>query len=281
MKLVHISDIHIHDQPIMASDPVSQFCRVLDHVEAHHGDADRIVITGDLTHHGMDASYKRLKEILDASPFSGEQAPRLMIGNHDDRDTFLANFTGAIRDEAGFVQWREDTPAGRFLYLDTVETGRHHGTYCAARQAWLETELEAARNDDVPVFVFMHHNPVKVHVANADLIGIVHAREMQAILGRYRDVVRHVFFGHCHYTLSGSVAGIPFSAPRSTNHPCWPDFSGNPTRLGYGDLKSDYNVCFISENETVVHSIDFEQQDSVRWMVTGADGWIEEEKATG
>lgn len=281
MKLVHISDIHIHDQAIMGSEPVSQFCRVLDHVGAHHGDADRIVITGDLTHHGQDGSYKRLKEILDSSPLQGELRPRLMIGNHDDRETFLANFGDTPRDDAGFVQWREDTSDGRFLYLDTVENGYHHGTYCATRQAWLESELEQATAEEMPVFVFMHHNPVKVHVANADLIGIVQAREMKTILGRYRDTVRHVFFGHCHYTLSGSVAGIPFSAPRSTNHPCWPDFSGNPRRMGYGDLKSDYNVCFISDSEVVVHSIDFEQQETVRWMVTGADGWIEEEKAAG
>lgn len=281
MKLVHISDIHIHDEPILGSDPVTQFCRVLDHVEAYHGDADRIVITGDLTHHGMAGSYERLKEVLAASPLQGDLAPRLMIGNHDDRETFLAHFPDAMRDEAGFVQGREDTPAGRFLYLDTVETGHHHGTYCADRQGWLDAELSQAAADAVSVYIFMHHNPVRVHVANADLIGIVQAREMQAILRRHRDAIRHVFFGHCHYTLSGSVVGIPFSAPRSTNHPCWPDFSGNPTRLGYGDLKSDYNVCFLSQDETIVHSIDFEHEGAIKWMVTSADGWVEEEEAAG
>ena len=278
MKLVHISDIHIHEEPILGREPIAQFEAVLYHVGKFHSDADRIVITGDLTHYGAAQAYDKLQSLLRLHPFHGDQAPRLLIGNHDDRTTFLQHFPDAQTDENGFVQWTEDTPVGRFIYMDTVENGHHHGVYCEKRQAWLASQLARARADGIAVFLFMHHNPVKVHVANADLIGIVEVREMQAMLGEYRDIIRHIFFGHCHYTLSGSVMGIPFAAPRSTNHPCWPDFSGDPARMGYGDLKCDYNVCFISDDEIAIHAIDFELEDRVRWMVTGADGWVEKEK---
>ena len=276
MKIVHISDIHINDEPILGHEPVENFRRCLAHVEAHHGDADRVIVTGDLTHHGSARSYAVLKEFLGASPLAGDRAPRLMIGNHDDRETFAAAFPAAARDANGFVQWSEETPAGLFVYMDTVEEGTHAGSYCAARRQWLDRVLAGARDRGQPAWLFMHHNPVRVHVANADLIGIREAAELQALLCRYRDTVRHLFFGHCHYTLSGAVAGIPFSAPRSTNHVCWPDFSGNPDRMGHGAFQPNYNVCFLSDDGIVVHTVDFLDHDKVIWEATNDDGWVAE-----
>ena len=113
----------------------------------------------------------------------------------------------------------------------------------------------------------MHHNPVRVHVANADVIGILNEKELQSLLKGYNDTIAHMFFGHCHYTLSGSVGGISYSAPRSTNHTCWPDFSGQVNRAGYGDLAPNYNVCFLTEDSVVVHSIDFLDADKVQWKI--------------
>ena len=279
MKIVHISDIHINPEPILGLDPVGNFRKCLAHVEAHQGDADRIVITGDLTHHGRLESYERLKDFLASSSLTGERVPRLMIGNHDNRQNYIAAFPDAPRDSNGFVQWTEETPAGVFVYMDTVLPGEHAGSYCASRRDWLESVLEDARARARNAWLFMHHNPTMVHVANADLIGIREEAELKALLSRYRDTVRHMFFGHCHYTLSGSVAGIPFSAPRSTNHTCWPDFTGNPNRMGYGELQPNYNVCFLKGDDVVIHSIDFLDEEKVRWEETNDKGWVTEPSA--
>ncbi|OCW57838.1 metallophosphoesterase [Hoeflea olei] len=267
MKLVHISDIHIHPDPILGLDPIANFKACLAYVEAHDHDADRVVITGDLTHVGREDSYRELQRILAASSLKGKLAPRLLIGNHDDREVFASVFPGAQRDETGFIQWTEDTPAGLFVYMDTVDAGRHGGLYCAQRMAWLEKVLAGARAGGRRAYLFMHHNPVRVHVANADVIGILNEAELQGLLKRYNDTVAHLFFGHCHYTLSGAVAGIPFSAPRSANHACWPDFSGEINRMGYGELAPNYNVCFLGAHSTVVHSIDFLDAGKVQWRI--------------
>lgn len=265
MKLIHISDIHISPEPILGIDPVANFRACLDHVAEFHADADRIVITGDLTHHGRRESYQRLKDMLDESALKGAAAPRLLIGNHDDREIFRSVFRQSAADTDGHVQWFEDVAAGRFVYLDTAQAGTHAGHYGEERRAWLEAVLADARSQGRAAWLFMHHNPAAVHVANADVIGLVHEAEFQALIGRYNDVIRHIFFGHCHFTLSGVVRGIPFSAPRSTCHACWPDFSGIADRMGYGDLVPNYNVCLISEQSTVIHSIDFLDQDKVKW----------------
>lgn len=276
MKLIHISDIHLNPEPIMGSDPEANFAACLDNVSRDHQDADMIVLSGDLAHHGLESSYRRLETML-AERLTTTARPRLLIGNHDDRETFKAVFPDAPTDAAGFVQWTEDTPLGRFVYLDTNEPGTHSGHYCARRRAWLERVLADAARERTPVWLFMHHNPAPVHVANADLLGIVQEAEFRALLAAHPGVIRHLFFGHCHYSLSGSVEGVPFSAPRSTSHPNWPDFSGDPYRVGYGGMAQNYNVCFLEPRSVVVHSVDFLAEPNATWIETREDGWIDEE----
>jgi 3',5'-cyclic AMP phosphodiesterase CpdA len=274
VKLIHITDIHIQDDKILGQAPIANFTACLAHVETHHRDADRVVITGDLTHHGFRHSYAQLREIVMASPLE----PRLLLGNHDDRATFRAVFPEAPIDPAGFVQYVEDTPAGRFLYLDTLEPGTHAGRYCDDRQLWLAQELERARADGRPVYLFMHHHPCPIGAPASDMIGLLDGAPVRALLSGYRDIVRHIFFGHCHSTLSGSVCGIPMSAPRSTNHPNAQDLGGRAA-IGIGPLAPTYNVVLIGEESVVVHTIDFLAEAELDWIVLKDDGWIEENPA--
>ncbi len=104
MKLVHISDIHINADPIGGSDSVAEFAACLAHVEKRHGNADAIVISGDLTHHGHFHSYVKLREMLAKTPLK----PFLMLGNHDHRETFRQIFPEVDTDENGYVQYVRD-----------------------------------------------------------------------------------------------------------------------------------------------------------------------------
>jgi len=271
VKLIHISDIHINAEPILGSDPIEKFNACIDHVERHHDDADMVIISGDLTHHGQKSAYETLTRLLRDRSIS----PLLILGNHDHRPTFCETFPNVPADENGFIQYSKDTPMGRFLFLDTAEIGTHAGHYCNKRQAWNVSELERAEQEGMFVYLVMHHNPVDVGVVNADAIGLVDGSVFREILSQYQITIRHIFFGHCHYILSGSACGISFSAPRSTNHPCVPDFSGE-NRLGFGNFPVTYNVCLLSEDATVVHSIDFMNENDVTWLETTSDGWIKE-----
>jgi len=277
MKLIQISDIHVHDQEILGTDPVPNFRACLEHVATHHGDADLLVITGDLTHHGAEASYARLAGMLADGPLPEHLRPRLLIGNHDDRANFQAAFPDTPRDPNGFVQYAEDTEAGRFLYLDTNQPGTHAGQFCDDRQAWLRAELDRARADGVGVFLFLHHHPCPVGAQSADVIGIAEGAALRTILKANRDIVRHVFFGHCHFPLAGSVAGIPMSAPRSTCHPCAADL-GDQLAIGVGGLAPNYHVVLIDEDNVVVHTEDF--LVDVKWLVLQDDGWLEDDRKT-
>lgn len=266
MKLIHISDIHLNPAKILGDNPIEQFKKVLTYIEAHLMDADKIVITGDLTHIGMLESYEVLRDLLAASKLKEYLEPVLMIGNHDSRENFETIFPDQPKDENGFFQFAEETPEGLFVYLDTKLEGSHAGEFCSKRRAWLRSILSGAKGKNQPVWLFMHHNPVGVQIANADQYNMVDETEFREILREYRGQIRHIFFGHCHYTLSGSVCGIPFSAPRSTSHPNWPEFSGNPKLMGYGNIEKNFNVCFLGADETVIHSIDYEREPDIKWL---------------
>jgi 3',5'-cyclic AMP phosphodiesterase CpdA len=261
MKLVHLSDVHIHDQPIGGSDPVEQFRRCLGHVERRFSDADAIVLTGDLTHDGRTASYERLRELLAASPLK----VHLLLGNHDHRGRFRASFPDHPADENGFIQQVVDAGGYRLIMLDTCEGGTHVGRLCDKRQAWLSDRLRQARRDAMPVLLFMHHNPMPVGIWAADVLSLADGEALRGILREYRDVVRHIFFGHTHYSLSGALEGIAFSAPRSTNHPLWPEL-GERRRFGYGPIAPNYNLALVTDGTVVVHTIDFMLEDQIAWF---------------
>lgn len=271
MKLIHISDIHINSEPILDGSPIENFELCMAHVEKHHADADMVVITGDLTHHGQRSSYERLKDMIS----SWAASPLLMIGNHDHRETFQELFPEAGKDANGYVQYVIEREEGHFIFLDTVQFGTHAGHFGEDRQAWLKDQLDAASEAQSAAFIFLHHNPIDVGVKSSDSIGLQDGEAFREIIKEYKNCIRHIFFGHCHYILSGSVCNIPMSAPRSTNHPCVPDFSGS-NALGFAPFPPTYNVCLISEDGVVVHSIDFRDDDKVTWMETTSDGWIEE-----
>jgi len=273
MKLIHISDIHINNHKILDYDPLENFQACIDHVEEHHSDADMVVITGDLAHHGQPQSYEILKSMLD----SWHIDPLLMIGNHDIRENFYEAFPETGQDADGFIQYTIERDEGFFIFLDTVVAGTHNGNLCKQRLSWLETQLKIAVEKSKPAYLFMHHHPVDVGVLDSDNIGFIDKEGIAAILQDYRNTIRHIFFGHCHYILSGSAFGIPFSAPRSTNHNSVPEFY-NLTRTGIAPYPPTYNVCLINSATVVIHSIDFKDDDKITWYEVDDSGSTKDDK---
>lgn len=257
MKLIHMSDIHLTapGKTIGGRDPNANFERALAHALADHGDAELLVITGDLSDWGDRDDYVRLKARIATVPIP----VRLCIGNHDDRERFLDVFPEA-RDENGFAQGVLDTSAGRCLFLDTWGPGTHAGHFCAARVAWLEARLAES---DGPFLIFMHHNPIPTHLAPMDQIRLVDDAAFRAVIARHAGRVRHIFFGHCHLPLSGSTAGVPTTSLRGTNHASIAVFAETEL-LSASDLPEAYGVAFVKPDYVTVHMIEFGYQGPVR-----------------
>ena len=161
----------------------------------------------------------------------------LAIGNHDDRSTFLEVFP-ELADADGHVQKRFALSHGTGVVIDTWGPKSHAGFFCATRCAWLDATLAAA---DGPVFLFMHHNPVPTHVVPIDQMMLCDADAFGAIVAAHRQRIAHIFFGHCHLPLAGSLHGVPVSSTRGTNHAGWADFSETRMLLA-ADLPEAYAV---------------------------------------
>ncbi len=257
MKLLQFTDIHLTKpgQTIGGREPNQNFSKALQHAMQLHSDAEAVFITGDLSDWGDVDDYKRLRKAIKTLPMP----VYLCIGNHDDRPTFLKEFPDLI-GEGGFVQSVVPLSMGHAILLDTWGPESHAGHFCVSRANWLTKQLEELEG---PIWIFMHHNPVPTQVKPMDEIMLLDADLFGDTIRPYKNKISHIFHGHCHLPLSGTFHGIPFFAPRGTNHAGWPDFAA--TRLlSAADLSEAYAVIFADQENTMIQMVEYGYDGEIR-----------------
>ena len=262
MKIIHLSDTHIDPEILHNINSQKRFKLALDHIKNNHTDADHFMITGDLTHFGNDVSYKIFIKMLEEVKLPDHLYPKLILGNHDNRENFKKNFPYVKTDQNGFIQYTEKYGGKTFIFLDTNLEGADAGHLCEKRQQWLKDTLEKEQNNKI--YIFMHHNPLAIGHINSDGIGLVQRKDLKKILLLYQNSIQHIFFGHQHVTSSGKYLGITFSSPRSTWSPLVPNFLDR-YRLGTANTDPNYNIVLMKDDSLIVHSEDFLKTD-VNWF---------------
>ena len=252
MKIVHLTDTHVvaGNGVLAGLDPGERLRAAVGSINAEHGDAAFVVVTGDLSNSGDVASYETFGAEIQRlkMPF------HLLVGNHDDTEELVRVFPDLPRDSEGFVQSCAATPFGRCLFLDTHVPGSGAGEYCSARQKWLRAELE--RNAE-PVFLFMHHPPFAVGMRGMDDIRLADGDAFHDMLAPHVSRIRHLFFGHLHRPVWGTWRGIPFSCMRGTNHQVALDLGGATDRvLGTRETPA-YGIVLLSNDQVTVHMHDY------------------------
>lgn len=271
MKLLHMTDIHLTAQgkTIDGRDPNNNFKRAIAHAMKLHSDAEALFITGDLSDWGEADDYERLKNTI----ADIKMPVNLCIGNHDDRQTFLESFPEYANDD-GFVQRVVKLSNGFAITLDTWAADTHAGHFCASRAKWLSYQLSRLPG---PIWLFMHHNPVATRIEPMDQIMLLDAERFKMAISPYKDKIAYLFHGHCHLPLSGTVAGVPFSAPRGTNHAGWPDFAASDL-LSSSDLPESYSVIYAEPDNTMCAMVEYGYQGEIR--IEGSPDYDLWDKAT-
>lgn len=268
MKLIHISDIHltIPGERMDGLNPHRRFAQALADIDANHSDAERIIVTGDLTHWGEPEAYAALKEAIAGAPVP----MRLLIGNHDDRAGFLAAFPDHPTDPNGYVNYFDDIGDFRLIYLDSCAPKTHAGHFGQDRCDWLAAALEGARH----ARLFLHHNPMAIGLPAADQIGLVpNDRAMfQSVIETYRDKIDYIHFGHVHAPIHGTYCGIPFASVPSTGNQSLPDMI-EAKLLSGGPLPPAYFVITVAGCDTTIHSVPFTWDGPVHQTGTGWEDW--------
>ena len=257
MKLIHLTDIHLTapGQTIAGRDPNANFDRALNHALSMHPDAEAIVITGDLSDWGERGDYERLRKRLASVPVPVE----LCIGNHDDRDVMLSVFP-ELRGDGGFVHRTFALTEGLGIVLDTWGPDTHAGHFCEQRADWLDRTMTDSHE---PVWLFMHHNPVPTGIGPTDTIMLLDHARFGRIVRKHAASIRHIFHGHCHLPLSGSLHGVAFSAPRGTNHAGWPAYDAERLLSG-SDLPESYAVVLADKDSTMVCMVEYGYAGEIR-----------------
>lgn len=212
MKILQISDLHLLAPGglLHGIDPLARLDAALAHLSARHADADLLVATGDLAQNGEPAAYEALRERLGRLAIPA----RLLLGNHDSREAFLAAFPGQPLEE-GFAQAVLDLAQGRILLLDTLSPGRAEGELCAARLDWIGRRLREAKGRRV--LVFLHHPPADCGIPLLDHYRLEQRAELLALL-REHGGVEGVFGGHIHRPFTVFAGGVPVSVVKSLHH---------------------------------------------------------------
>ena len=252
-KLIVMTDLHVTEDgvQIIGLDPLARLRDGLAHAARHHPDADRLILTGDLTHHGTEAEYRRLRAALDGLPWPVS----MTLGNHDRRAGFAAVFPDVARSPDGAVQEVVDIGPVRLILLDTLDEDhvpRHGGRLGAARLDWLRAALAGAEGR--ASLVFLHHPPFDTGFAGMDRIGLSDADDLLDVLRAGRAA--HVFAGHIHRTIMASVGGIPVSVFKSPCHQM-PMLLGAEGSGHSVDEPGAYGLVLARGGQVVVHTEDF------------------------
>lgn len=274
MKIIHISDLHltIPGEEMGGLDPHARLSQALAHVATHHPDAARIIITGDLAHWGEKAAYAALQRAL-----ADLRIPvRLLIGNHDNRTTFLSVFKDHPTDRAGFVNHAETLDGHRFIYLDSVGERTHAGHFCEARRAWLQNELsncDRAR-------LFLHHNPMLLGLPASDQIALVESDRppFRELIAEHSAKIDYIHFGHVHAPIHGCFAGVPFASVPSTGNQSIPDFDEADLLKG-APMAPSYFVLLIHGCDTTIHQMPFTWEGPIVTTGTGWEDWVKPNEA--
>jgi 3',5'-cyclic AMP phosphodiesterase CpdA len=250
MKFIHLTDTHVIGEGLLyGQNPAERLARAVASINDEHGDAEFVVVTGDMTHWGDSAAYAMFADAIGQLTMP----VHLMIGNHDDTPSLMEAFPNVPRDENGFVQTVFQTPFGHFLLLDTKASGTHAGAYCEARRTWLARQLEAPG----PVFLFMHHPPFAVGIKAMDAIMMHDAEAFHDVISPHTSRIRHLFFGHVHRAIWGNWRGISYSCMRGLNHQVALDLNAPAERINGNFEPPTYGVVLLQDDQVTVHLHDF------------------------
>lgn len=252
-KLIWLTDLHVTvSGEAYGARPNARLKQVIAEINRLHSDAACCVISGDLTDLGTPEEYETLAGLLD-----NLSIPVLpLIGNHDNRENFLARF--ALPGEAlrGFVQYRKNFGAVTLLCLDTCVTDAHHGEFDQKRLDWLSDALEAAQEQRV--LVFMHHPLGALGLGPLDEIPLVDYKPLIEVL-RNAPQVEHLFCGHVHRPVTGNIGGMPFTTARSLCFQARAPFEA----WDWDDCvavneRPQYSVILTAPDRLVVQAVDLE-----------------------
>ncbi|MEJ2042296.1 MAG: metallophosphoesterase [Reinekea sp.] len=252
-KYILLSDLHLTGRSVETYSCNSDinYRKAVSHIAEHHTDAQAIFCMGDISNDGSEISYRYFSECnqeltIPYHTLLGNHDSFLQASNHIELDTY----------QGRYVQFSKAYGNKIFIFLDTTVPGRSSGSLCSSRMNWLKRVLEQSSKDKRDVYLFMHHNPFQINVKCYDDIGLENSDKFYKLLSCFSDIVKHVFFGHCHQNIHGEYQGVPYTTIKGTNHQLYPDLSGDK-RFKICNFEPSYYVMLFGHGGLYFYNIEF------------------------
>ena len=252
LKFLVFSDLHLVDtgETSHGLDTFKRFAAGVDWVNMHHADADFVVLAGDLADLGFKGAkepYARLKGLVD----SLSVPCHITIGNHDNRDTYVAHFGAETRAETGCIDKVVDAKGHRTILLDSVVKDADHTHGGALSQVQLDWLRERLAEHPGPVNVILHHHANPLHTT-VDRIRLENPTAFAEVLMTHGDI-RQVIAGHVHYTSTAIWHGIPFTTLAGSHYNVTVPLTNSERKTDRLWGPAQMAVVLCEDDQTLVH----------------------------
>jgi Icc protein len=256
LNFIHISDTHLNPDPTYTGtyadySSLEGTRALVEQVNALPFTPDFVLHTGDVVYDPLPEAYEIAAEVL-----GGIKYPTYYLaGNHDHAPTLQRALMGR-REVIAPLYYEFEVNGVQIICLDSngpVEVPRGYVT--AEQLASLEGLCSA--QDERPLMVAVHHNPVPVGIAWLDeFMAVQNGEDLHRALLPARQRMRGVFFGHVHQNIEMYRDGILYSSVLSSwcQFHAWP---GMPDTTP--DLHADpgFNHVMITRDQTFIRRYRF------------------------
>jgi len=253
LTFIHISDTHLNPNPDYTKDyadytPIEGARELVNSIQNLPFQADFILHTGDVVYDPDDNAYSAVKET-----FAPIDIPIYYIaGNHDDNDGLQRHLMERTDDDIiPHLHYEFEVNGIQVICVDSNGPADLPAGYVPDDQlGWLDTLVTA--EDDRPLVIAIHHNPVPVDVPWLDdWMRITNGLEFHNIVKKARSRLVGVFHGHIHQPTTVYREGVMYSACASP----WTQFHSYP---GMTHTTSDegarpgYSVVMVQDVQAFV-----------------------------
>jgi len=189
VHILQITDTHIHDTDVndfYGTRPRQSLNHVIQHALSNTPKIDYVVVTGDLTHDGGEASAKFLKRCLQQFICPIYVTP----GNHDDLhiiENYLLGEQITMPKHIQLEHWQ-------LLFADSHIQDQVHGQISDQNLHHLNHQLQ---QNTKPALLFTHHPPSSIDCEWLDNIGISNGEQLLSQMSAYPQL-KAIVFGHIH-----------------------------------------------------------------------------------
>lgn len=247
-QFIHITDTHLLDNSgelFQEIDTKESFKKVLIQSQHNYPNADFILLTGDISQTGSDASYRLLASVLEHSRLPIYCVP----GNHDTPVLLKSVFPHCPDDSISVIHFDHYV----LLLVNSWDKGGHRGLI-SDRSLFQIRELFTNQSFDL-VVVAVHHPPIPVGSKWLDELGLQNREEfLRTIDSDSRETI--LLCGHVHQEIDTMWRGVHILGTPSTCH----QFAKNSPHISIvKDQPPAYRIVDISGQglvKTMIHYVE-------------------------